>query len=165
MPLPKRAAPIRLPSTVGVRPSKRPTGKGRPRLTTLERYEILQLHRKNPEMPYSEIARLTGRGKDQVRELCIAADATLIDLMASEAALRLDDWRQASDVASSRGDHRPAKEWLMHSGALEQLPDAGRSSGPAVVIINNPLPGMPGGVAIGTPTHDVRALRSDDSDR
>ena len=145
-------------------PSRKGRGVRASRFTTLERYEILQLHRKNPDMPYSEIAALTGFKKDRVRELCLAADKTAVDLMASEAEIRLDDWRTASGVAAKRGDHRPAKEWLLHSGALDQLPDTGKGTGPAVVIINAPLPGMPGGVSIGTP-HDVRALRSDDPDR
>lgn len=117
--------------------------------TTLERYQILELHRRNPEMPYTEIARLLGRDAMAVRLVCLAANRTAMDLMAAEADLRLEDWRKASEVAGKRGDHRPAKEWMMHAGALEQLPDAGRGNGPAVVIINSPLPGMPGGVQIG----------------
>jgi hypothetical protein len=140
---------IRLPRNVPQRLSKRPKGMRATKYTALERYQILELHRRNPEMPYGEIARLLDRAPDRVRLICLAADKTVIDLMAADAELRLEEWAQAARIASARGDHRPAKEWLMHSGALDQLPDVSKAGGPAVVIINAPLPGMPGGVAIG----------------
>jgi len=64
--------------------------------------------------------------------------------MAAYAEPALRAWLQAQGVAAVRGDHRPARDWLMHAGVIDPLPDAGKGSGPAVVIINAPMPGMPG---------------------
>ena len=114
------------------------------RLTLADRYAILELHRSNPEMPYTEIGRLLKVDRQVVRLTVLAANRTALDLMASYTEPMLKDWIGASTQASARGDHRPAKEWLLHAGILDPLPDAGRGSGPAVVIINAPMPGMPG---------------------
>lgn len=43
-------------------------------------------------------------------------------LMQAEALDRLDDWRTAADVgARKKGNHAPAKEWLLHAGVIEPL--------------------------------------------
>jgi len=137
---------------------KTPRGRGK-RLTLADRYLILELHRKNPETPYTEIARLTGVHKETARLTILAASRSVVDLMAGYAAPMLDQWIAASTQASARGDHRPAKEWLMHAGIIDPLPDAGKGNGPAVVIINAPMPGMPGYVPEVRGTgYEVRSL-------
>lgn len=56
-------------------------------------------------------------------------------IMALEALDRVDDWRLAARVgASKRGNHLPAKDWLLHSGMIEPL--QGEHSGGIRIAIN-----------------------------
>jgi hypothetical protein len=114
------------------------------RLSTLDRYQILALHRQRPDLSYRELGALCSCTPSTAREVCLMAGKDAQEIMSAQAGPMLDAWLTAALVAASRGDHRPAKEWLLHGGTLEQLPDVARSTGPAVVIINSPLPGMPG---------------------
>ena len=131
------------PASTAIADTEPAPKKGR-RLTLADRYVILDLHRNNPEMPYAEIARLCKVDRHTARMTILAAGRGAVDLMAGYAEPMLRDWIGASTQASARGDHRPAKEWLLHAGILDPLPDAGKGNGPAVVIINAPMPGMPG---------------------
>jgi hypothetical protein len=45
-----------------------------------------------------------------------------------------DAWVKAIDVAADKGDHKPAKELLMHTGTIEPLDDNGRANGPLVLM-------------------------------
>jgi hypothetical protein len=121
-------------------------------LTFGDRYRLLELHRANPTWTYQELADNFGCTKETAHRTCVAASKSAADLMAAYAAPMLSQWIKASRSASSRGDHRPARDWLLHAGSIDPLPDTARHSGPAVVIVNAPLPGMPGAIAIGTPT-------------
>jgi hypothetical protein len=115
------------------------------RLTLADRYKILVLHRTHPTWSTRQLAEAAGVSHETARLTVIAAGKDAAELMAALAEPMIHEWRKAAERASARGDHRPAKDWLLYAGVLEQLPDAGRGPGPAVVIINHPLPGMPGG--------------------
>ena len=45
-----------------------------------------------------------------------------------------DAWVRAVDVAGDKGDHKPAKELLMHTGVIEPLDEHGRANGPLVLM-------------------------------
>jgi hypothetical protein len=121
------------------------------RLTFADRYRILELHRANPDWSYVRLATECGVNPETARHTVLAASRSAVDLMQAYAAPMLEDWIGASRKASARGDHRPARDWLLHAGSIEPMPESTRTSGPAVVIINNPLPGMPGYVDTNTP--------------
>jgi hypothetical protein len=110
----------------------------------LDRYSILKLHQLHPEWSTAQLGEAAGCHRETARLICLASTREAQDLMAAAGSERLADWEQASRLASARGDHRPAKDWLMHAGTIDPLPESGRGSGPAVVILNAPLPGMPG---------------------
>ena len=57
------------------------------------------------------------------------------------------DWITASGIAAKKGDHRPAKELLLHTGVIERL---GETSGPQVTV----MVGMPGHPAMVAPTDE-----------
>jgi hypothetical protein len=139
-PQPKPLNPAE-PGTPPKRKADRGPGK---RLTYSDRYRLLELHRANPEWSYVKLAEAAGVNPETARLSVLAASRSAVDLMAAYAEPMLRAWIKAGLLASLRGDHRPAKEWLMHAGILDPLPDAGKGSGPSVVIINAPLPGMPG---------------------
>ena len=129
------------PPALGAKPPARPRGK---RLSLLDRYQLLKLHQLHPEWSMAQLGEAVGCNRETARLVCLASTREAQDLMAAAGSERLADWEQASRLASARGDHRPAKDWLMHAGTIDPLPESGRGSGPAVVILNAPLPGMPG---------------------
>jgi hypothetical protein len=149
---PKRDRPIR--------PAKRQANRGPgKRLTLTDRYLLLELRRIHPDWSYADLATAGGVNVETARLVCLAAGRTAIELMTANAGPMLQSWARASRKASDRGDHRPAKDWLLHAGSIDPLPETTRGNGPAVVIINSPLPGMPGyqvpvlvpGTGTGTP--------------
>ena len=122
------------------------------RLNNYDRVEILTLHRKHPDWTWVQLAEVCRCDERTARLTCLAAEHTTQDLMSAYALPMLNDWRKASHKASDRGDHRPARDWLLHAGVLEPLPDTSKSSGTQIVIVNNPLPGMPAPLDTGTST-------------
>lgn len=43
-------------------------------------------------------------------------------VMAAQALQRMDDWRIASEVgARKKGNHAPARDWLLHAGVIDAL--------------------------------------------
>ena len=133
------------PSTDPVPPAIEPPvrrGRGQ-RLTINDRYRLLETHKLHQDWSYHQLADACGVSVETARLSVLAAGKSAADLMAAHASPMLRQWSIAAKMAAIRGDHRPAKDWLLHAGVLDQLPDAGRGSGPAVVIINAPLPGMP----------------------
>lgn len=58
-----------------------------------------------------------------------ATRAATLKLLQMEALDRLDDWRAASDVgARKKGNHTPARDWLLHAGILDPLASEGAGS-------------------------------------
>src|SRR5262245_22580857 len=46
-----------------------------------------------------------------------------------------DAWVKAIDNAADKGDHKPAKDLLMHTGTIEPLDADGRAQGPLVLVL------------------------------
>jgi hypothetical protein len=113
------------------------------RLTLVDRYRLLELHKANPTWSYRELAAQAGVNETTARITCIAASKSAADLMSAYAAPALMQWLKAMKVAATRGDHRPTKDWLMHAGSIDPLPETQRGSGPSIVIVNASLPGLP----------------------
>ena len=118
--------------------SKRSTGK---HLSFADRFRLLETHRKHPGWTYTQLAEDVGCSIETARVSCIAAGRDTADLMAAFAAPMLKLWQLAARNAAKRGDHRPAKEWLLHAGTIDPLPDTGRFGGTTINIVNAPLPG------------------------
>ena len=138
-------------ASLTVAASRKKRGPGE-RLTLVDRDKILQLHKAHPDWTLRQLADACGVSHETARLTVIAAGKDAAELMAAYAEPMMNEWRVAAIAAARRGDHRPAKDWLLYAGVLDQLPDAGRGAGPAVVIINQPLPGTPGAeVSIVTP--------------
>lgn len=119
------------------------------RLTFADRYRLLELHRENPALSFNELGTLAGVSPTTARLTVLAASKSAADLMGAYAGPMLTHWIKASRSASARGDHRPARDWLLHAGSIDPLPETARHSGTSIVIVNAPLPGMPGAIAIG----------------
>jgi hypothetical protein len=64
-----------------------------------------------------------------------ALQAATQKILAIEALDRVDDWRTAARVgAAKRGNHLPAKDWLLHAGIIEPL--QGENQGHIRIAIN-----------------------------
>ena len=125
-------------------PSDAPARSRGRRLSLTDRYKILELHQRNPTLSYRQLARACGVSTETAHRTVLAAGRAATDLMAGYAEPMLRRWIVAAMQAAIRGDHRPARDWLLHAGCIDPLPDAGKGSGPAIVIVNSPLPGLSG---------------------
>lgn len=51
---------------------------------------------------------------------------------------RVEDWEKASAAAATKGDHRPAKDWLLHAKAIEPVNDGSQGRTNIAIIIGTP---------------------------
>ena len=127
---------------LGVAPVAPRRGQGK-RITWADRVRLLELHREHPAWSCRQLALAANVHHETARLAILAVAQRTSDLMAACALARLTDWRRASRAAARRGDHRPARDWLLHANVIDPLPDPSRGSGAPIVIVNHPLPGMP----------------------
>ncbi|MDP2319545.1 MAG: helix-turn-helix domain-containing protein [Acidobacteriota bacterium] len=126
-----------------------PPGRGS-QLTPDERRDVQRLRLVDGES-ISEIARRTGRNRETIANIVRSDDtrelAEQLESESREAALRVlrgtseqaaRAWRKAIDTAADKGDHRPARDILLHNGVIQPL------NGPANIGIQ---------VIVGTPGH------------
>ena len=145
-----------------------PPGRGS-QLTPAERSEIQHLALVDG-LSQSEIARRVRRDRETVRNVVMAPDTKqLAHDLATEArdevlltlrrsATRVaNDWIEASAVAKTRGDHRPARDLLLHARAIDPV-ETGSDGGTRVAVII----GMPGRPIVMSP--DLAPIDADESD-
>ena len=129
---------MKLAPTAVVDAPRRKPGRGS-QVTPAERREIQHLHLVDG-LNQKQIAAQTGRTREtiaaQLRDEDFQALKRQLDgEMAEEARSTLKrhvktaarDWIKASSIAAKRGDHKPAKDLLLHAGAIERLGDTSRS--------------------------------------
>lgn len=135
-----------------------PPGRGS-QLTPAERAEIQQLSLVEG-LSRSEIARRTRRDRETVRNVLAAEDTKqfadrlasdardeVVQLLRRTATRAAADWIEASAVAKTRGDHRPARDLLLHARVIEPVVNQPVGSRVAIVI---GMPGQPICEQIGT---------------
>ncbi|MDP2320629.1 MAG: helix-turn-helix domain-containing protein [Acidobacteriota bacterium] len=130
-----------------------PPGRGS-QLTPDERRDVQRLRLVDGES-ISEIARRTGRNRETIANIVRSEDtrelAQQLESESREAALRVlrgtseqaaRAWRKAIDTAADKGDHRPARDILLHNGVIQPL------NGPANIGIQVIVgtPGNPAGL-------------------
>jgi hypothetical protein len=126
-----------------VPPTRHPPGI-QSRLTLDERREIQAL-RIGQALSISEIARRTGRRRETVSHACQGNDFDELqrhfdDECRKVARQRLaggitkaaDCWVSAVGIAGAKGDHRPAKDLLLHTDTIR--PVAEGNTGPQIVV-------------------------------
>ena len=124
--------------------SRRP-GRGSA-LTRDERHEIQRLGIVEG-CSISEIARRTDRDRGTVANVLNAQDSqALRGKLATDArdeVLRMlqitspqaaREWARAVTQAANKGDHRPARDLLLHAGAIDPIADDA-SNGPRIAIV------------------------------
>jgi hypothetical protein len=104
-------------------------------------------------LSYREAARKHGVSLATVGRLALRmqsmADAAR-NYMAAKGLDAAEHWLKASATAAQKGDHRPAKDWLLHTGAIDPVADSNGQGRTQVAII------------IGTPDSPIRVNSSKD---
>lgn len=59
-----------------------------------------------------------------------------------EAPGVLQDWRTAASMGALKGNHLPARDWLLHAGIIQPVIDS-KPQGPTILIGISTLPGLP----------------------
>jgi len=133
-----------------------PVGRGS-QLTPEQRREI-QCCALLDGLSASEIARRTGRDRGTIANVLKAEDSRALrqqlETEAQEAAIKVlrgysqraaRAWGIAIDAAADKGDHRPAKDLLLHTGAIEPVGDEGGTTRVAIFVGSpeRPLDGQP----------------------
>jgi len=127
------------PTTLPRRPPGWNTGEQPPkrnRLNLAERITAAQMAAAGYR--YADIGRALGRCQDAAKHAVEDARSAL----QTGSLLRVSDWASASRAAAKKGNHVPAKEWLLHSGVIEPLAEK-----PAINVqlaVGIGLPGLPG---------------------
>ena len=147
---------------IGLSRRRRP-GRGA-QLTAAERAEVQQLALVDG-LSQAEIARRVNRDRGTVASVLAAEDTqhmrTALEdaarsgaraILTRHAEQAAQDWVSASAVARQRGDHRPARDLLLHSGAIEPIKDGRQRGGPQIAIV------------IGTPEVPIRIAPADAHD-
>jgi ParB-like chromosome segregation protein Spo0J len=140
-----------------------PPGRGS-QLTPDERREIQELALL-AGCSQAEIGRRVHRDRQTVANVVNADDtkalAAQLQSEQREAALEVlrravvpmaRAWQRAAEHAADRGDHRPARDLLLHTDVIEPIPDAQRTVGVQVIV------GMPGHPAGPDPLAGVRIV-------
>jgi hypothetical protein len=113
------------------------------RLTESDRLHILRLHRTRPDLSTEQIAKACKVSRETARNLIRAyelQDRELIRAaMASRTPEMLESWAAAARTGARYGKHSPARDWLLHSGAIEPLVQQPQL---AVAVVNVGLPGI-----------------------
>jgi len=102
---------------------------------------------------YTAIARKHGVAPSTVSRIAAKAEsfsAAARNYLRAREFRAIDAWTAALDSAAKRGDHRPAKDLLLHTGLIEPLADTSASARTQIAIV------------IGEPGKPVRVSDSTD---
>lgn len=66
------------------------------------------------------------------------AETGVVKLLNLKALDFAEDWVKASAKAAEKGDHRPAKDALLHARAIEPVEDSGRQGLSVAIVIGTP---------------------------
>jgi hypothetical protein len=65
-------------------------------------------------------------------------DRGVINLLTAKALDRVENWETAAINAADKGDHRPAKDWLLHAKAIEPVNDGSQGRMQVAIMIGTP---------------------------
>lgn len=106
----------------------------------LDRVLIVKAAKANPELSYTALGELLGKPEWTVRRTLKLQEHTPKELLQSLEYDAVKAWKTALPIAGAKGDHRPAKDLLLHTKAIQPVADAGHA-GITVLIGSVVLPG------------------------
>jgi hypothetical protein len=144
-------------------PVRRPEGRAG-HLSTEERLQIrLAYLESGGQRTYKALAEQFNINRDTVSACLKGAEFDALQRTFNQEAQRIakqhlqsamieaaQSWRRALPVAAEKGDHRPARDLLLHTGAIEPIAKHEESAvtvlvgGGGIVNIGQPLAGAPG---------------------
>lgn len=95
----------------------------------------------NPDLTCGQLASLLNKPEWSVRRVLKLRDATPKEMLQALETEAVSAWRQALPIAGAKGDHRPAKDLLLHTRAIQPVADAGHA-GITIQIGALVLPGV-----------------------
>lgn len=107
----------------------------------LDRVVIWRACKAHPGMSGRQLAQLLHKPETTVRRALKLQQATPKEMLQAFESEAVDAWQAAIPVAARKGDHRPAKDLLLHVRAIEPVDSAARTS-IALVIAGIDLPGL-----------------------
>lgn len=107
----------------------------------ISRVLIWKCAKENPDLTVQQLATLLNRPEQSVRRVLKLRDATPKEMLQALENEAVSAWRQALPIAGAKGDHRPAKDLLLHTRAIQPVADAGHA-GITIQIGQLLLPGV-----------------------
>ena len=74
----------------------------------------------------------------RLRLVEVDADEGVVKLLRANGLQFAEDWRTASEMAAVKGDHRPAKDALIHAKLIEPVEDGSQGRTNIAIIIGTP---------------------------
>ncbi len=107
----------------------------------MERALIWRARKVNPTLSVPEIAQLLRRPKSTVRHALKLLEVAPKDILQAYEHDAVSAWVQAVPIAAGKGDHRPAKDLLLHSRAIDPVQLQGQQQ-INIIISSSLVPGL-----------------------
>lgn len=106
-----------------------------------DRVLIWRTAKERPELTVLQLSELLNKPEWTVRRVLKLREITPKDMLQALETEAVTAWRQALPIAGAKGDHRPAKDLLLHTRAIQPVADAGHA-GITIQIGALVLPGV-----------------------
>lgn len=106
-----------------------------------DRVLIWRTAKERPELTVLQLSELLNKPEWTVRRVLKLREITPKDMLQALETEAVSAWRQALPIAGAKGDHRPAKDLLLHTRAIQPVADAGHA-GITIQIGALVLPGV-----------------------
>jgi hypothetical protein len=106
-----------------------------------QRVHIWRVRKANPSLSIPALARLCAQPLNTVRRAVKLLETAPKDVLQAFEHEAVSAWVQAVPVASAKGDHRPAKDLLLHTRAIEPVQLQGQTQ-IAILFSGAAIPGL-----------------------
>ena len=89
----------------------------------IERVLVWRAAKAHPEMSGRQLADLRGKPETSVRRALKLRENTPRELLEAVESEAVTAWQAAIPIAARKGDHRPAKDLLLHTRAIQPVAD------------------------------------------
>ncbi len=107
----------------------------------IDRVLIWRSAKANPGLSIPELSVLLGKPEWTVRRVMKLQEITPKELLQSLETEAVTAWREALPIAGKKGDHRPAKDLLLHTRAIQPVADQ-QHAGTVIMIGQLLMPGV-----------------------